>query len=236
MFPLFSIIIQTLLAATAFFIAWKASVSAKKTGDKAFQSFVWCFSFAGAHILLYVIGIIHFSLYSNEKILLLLLILSRILLYCGILFFMQSPIFMVLPFIKKHNRAIVVSLGLLIVCFSILHFISSPNPFVSENGVVLENIQDLWIALLIILLPVGSSIVWIFSLIKNLPKNASAFFTGKVIFLCFGIIFAALGNSVYILAKSTTQSITGVGIVVLGYLFLALALSMSDIRSIFLKP
>lgn len=235
MFPVFAIVTQTLLALVSFFIAWRSFVSLRKTGDEAFKAFIWCFTLTGFHILLYVIGIIHFTFYSDQKVLQLVLIFSRILLSLGILFFMKSPIFMIFSFMKKYSRGINRGLFLLIIVFSLLHLITSPAPFLSDEGIIVENIQYLWLALLMAIIPTGSSILWFFSLKKYIPANASLFFKGKIILLCLGIISAASGNLTYILAKDINQSSLGIMTVIFGYLCVAAAVSMSDVRRIFFK-
>ena len=192
--------------------------------------------FLGIYMSIYPIAIIiNFYYYQNEKILQFLLIFARILLSFGLLSFFQSPVFLKIDILKKYNKHIIMFFMVIILVFSFLHLSTSLNPYITDRGIIVENIQSLWAKILMVIIPVLVAIFWSIGLFKLLPPNASRFFRTKIFLLGVGVSLSVFGNIIYIFSNQNTQSTLGIIVVILGFLLIATGVSMPDIRRFLLK-
>jgi hypothetical protein len=166
--------------------------------------------------------------------LLTLVILARVFLYMGMLSFIQFPVQATSSVLYKYKTMVTASIIVMIGVFSLLQFQTSPNPFVSDRGFIVENIQSPIATSLMIFIPACIAVVEIISFLKIIPPQASRFFKTRVYFLSLGLLFAFLGNSLYVLSHDPKQALMGVALVTVGYIFTGLGISTPHIRKFFL--
>lgn len=222
------------LACICLYNGYQSFIFYKRTRDLSYLPLSLFPIVGGVHLIILLFAIISYTYFKDPQILLILAILARIFLYAGMLSFVQFPVLAKSSILYKYRTAVTISIIIMIGIFSFLQFQTSAEPFVSDRGFIVENIQSSLATLLMILIPGCIALVEIISFLKIIPPQATSFFKIRVYFLSLGLLLAFIGNSLYILSYEPEQAVVGVALVTLGYICTGLGISIPNIRKFFL--
>ena len=220
--------VQGLLAGI---ISLTTYITSKNTGSVAFKNFSTFFFFVflfliGTALLAYLLLFLDVALITSGFIGL------RILVFIAIMYLIQIPVFKFLSFIEKYLEYIIASLIIIAFIATVLQIINFEEVKITDNGIIILN-MDRTAAWLIGLTSLSISLVWAWSQILFLLSemdDEDFLLKIKVIMLCIGGLALGVGDILYVLAKSSEQSLAGSLFATFGYSLVVLVLIVFHIQ------